>query len=153
MDEIIFKALAANAGEAVIEVHNISCIDAPEQETFDFITDGLFSYSPQEIFLSYLETDVTGIPGTVTTIRIRPDEVELSREGAITSTMEFKKGGKDNILYNTPYGTATMGLRTRSITQSFDENGGSLEVDYVLDFEHAMVLHNQINVKVTKQKN
>ena len=99
----------------------------------------------------YFESEVTGIPGTKTDIRILPDEVVLDRMGSITSTMRFKKGGKESIMYNTPYGSSTMGIRTRSIAQNFGETGGSLEVDYVLDFEHAMVLHNRINMKVYPQ--
>ena len=66
--------------------------------------------------------------------------------------MYFKEGKKNSFPYDTPYGTATLGIKTRRIRQSFDENGGELEVDYVVDMEHALVAKNKIQLSIREQR-
>ena len=87
--------------------------------------------------------------GTRTSVIVSPQQVVVDRDGLITSRMIFQEGEKNSLLYNTPYGTATMGIDTRKIEQRFDEDGGELEIDYVVDMEHAVVTRNifQISVK------
>lgn len=62
-------------------------------------------------WLSYMESAVTGMEGTRTSMTIFPEQVVLDRAGSITSRMVFKEGLKNSFLYDTPYGTATMGVK------------------------------------------
>ena len=45
-----------------------------------------------------------------------------------------------------------MHIDTRRILFRFDEQGGELEIDYVLDLEHAFVTRNVFRVEVKLQK-
>ena len=99
-----------------------------------------------------METEVTGMEGTRTSVIVRPDEVVIDRDGVISSRMIFREGERNSFLYSTPYGTATLGINTRKIKHSFNENGGRMEVDYVMDMEHDMVSRNRIILKIEEQK-
>ena len=43
-------------------------------------------------------------------------------------------------------------MNTRGIHHRFDEHGGDMEIDYVLDMEHAFVTRNRFRMTVTEQK-
>ena len=68
--------------------------------------------------------------------------------GLITSRMSFTSGGKSTFQYGTPYGTANLGIDTREIHHEFDEKGGIMELDYVVNMEHAVVTRNKFFISV-----
>ena len=138
--------------DVVISMHSIEGCDTDDQGIVDFSTDGHYFKDGDTSCFSYLETDVTGLEGTRTSVIVRPDEVVVDRDGMITGRMIFREREKNSFLYSTPYGTATLGVNTKSIKKSFDENGGELEVDYVTDMEHAVVARNKFFVRVEEQK-
>ena len=41
-------------------------------------------------------------------------------------------------------------INTKKITKNFDEHGGSLDVYYVIDYEHAVVTRNMFKLKITE---
>lgn len=138
--------------DVVISMHSVHGYDTDDKDVIDFCTDGHFFKDGDVSCFSYLETEVTGMEGTRTSVIVRPDEVVIDRDGMISSRMIFREGEKNSFLYSTPYGTATLGINTRKIKHSFNENGGSMEVDYVMDMEHELVSRNKIFLKIEEQK-
>lgn len=134
--------------EVVISIRSIHDYGSDGEDGLEFTTDGLYSYEDQVGCISYYESEVTGLTGTKTKLCIKPDEVVVDRRGSITSTMVFKKGSKSSFLYNTPYGAATMGVDTRKIKHNFDEHGGSMEIDYVVDMSHVTATKNKFLIDV-----
>lgn len=136
----------------VISIHSLHNCGMEDEDTIDFTTDGLYYTDGDAYCLTYLETDVTGLQGTRTSVTVLPDKVLVDRDGGITSRMEFLEGQKMSFLYDTPVGTATLSLDTRSIRHRFDRHGGELVLDYVLDMEHTVVSSNRFHLNVTEQK-
>lgn len=137
--------------DVVISIRTVHAMDMEDEDYLDFTTDGLYTYDGEVGCLSYLETEVTGMEGTRTSVIVMPDQVVVDRDGLITSRMIFKEREKSSFLYNTPYGTATMNISTRRISHSLDEHGGNVEIDYVVDMEHAVVTRNQFRLNITEQ--
>lgn len=137
--------------DVVISIRTVHAVDMEDEDYLDFTTDGLYTYDGEVGCLSYLETEVTGMEGTRTSVIVMPDQVVVDRDGLITSRMIFKEREKSSFLYNTPYGTATMNINTRRISHSLDEHGGSVEIDYVVDMEHAVITRNQFRLNITEQ--
>ena len=50
------------------------------------------------------------------------------------------------------YGMATLGVDTRKIHANFDEHGGNMEIDYVVDMDHAVFGRNQFRINVREQE-
>lgn len=138
--------------DVVIDIRTVHSVDMEDEDYLDFSTDGLYTYDGEVGCLSYLETEVTGMEGTRTSVIVMPDQVVVDRDGLITSRMIFKEKEKSSFLYNTPYGTATMNINTRRISHSLDEHGGEVEIDYVVDMEHAVITRNKFQLKITEQK-
>ena len=135
-----------------ISINSIHSYDEDDEDRLEFSTDGYYYYEDGVGCLSYLETEVTGLEGTRTSLVMMPDQVVVDRDGLVTSRMVFKEGSKSAFLYDTPFGQATMGIDTRKIRRDINENGGRVEIDYVVDVEHALVSRNkfQITVKQTE---
>lgn len=138
--------------DVVISMHSVHGYDTDNKDTLDFCTDGHFFKDGEVSCFSYMETEVTGMEGTRTSVIVRPDEVVIDRDGMVSGRMIFREGEKSSFLYSTPYGTATLGINTRRIRHSFDESGGFMQVDYVMDMEHEMVSRNKIFLRITEQK-
>lgn len=131
-----------------ISIHSVNGCDDEEPDSLEFSTDGQYLYRGGEGRLSYWESEVTGLEGTRTSMTIRPDEIVVDRDGTVKSRMIFKEGSRSSFLYNTPFGQATMGVDTRRIRRSVDERGGQVEIDYVVDMEHAVVARNKFQITI-----
>ena len=138
--------------DVVISIHSLHGCGGDEEDTIDFTTDGLYSFDGETACLTYLESEVTGMEGTRTSVMVMPDKVVVDRDGGIMSRMIFREGEKNSFLYDTPVGSATLNMNTRGIQHRFDEHGGDMEIDYVLDMEHAFVSRNLFRMTVTEQK-
>ena len=135
--------------EVVIDIHSFHAYDnEEEQDVLEFSTDGMYCYENGSARLWYWESEVTGLPGTRTSVEIAPEGVTVHRKGTVNSRMEFREGVRNLFPYETPYGMATMGMNTRKLKAEFDEHGGSMELDYVLDLEHAVAVRNKFELRV-----
>lgn len=137
--------------DVVISMHSVQNSDSDDRDLLDFSTDGNYFIDGDTACFSYLESEVTGLEGTRTSVFVRPNEVIIDRDGLIRSRMVFREKENNRFLYDTPYGSATLGIKTRSIRHSFNDNGGELELDYVLNMEHAVVSRNKFFVKVEER--
>ena len=139
--------------DVVIYIRNLYGCDEDEKDTLDFTTDGLYTYDDDgTACLTYLETEVTGMEGTRTSVMVLPDKVVVDRDGTVTSRMVFRPGEKHAFLYDTPVGSATMHMDTRNLSCRFNEHGGHMEIDYVVDMEHAFASRNHFDLTVKELK-
>lgn len=136
--------------EVMISIKGLQEMDGGEDGT-ELITQGSYSYSEDEIHLSYMESELTGLGGTKTDFLVRPGEVILSRTGSVTSQMVFQKGRRHDFVYETPHGTLTLGLDTHRIFTALHEAGGDMEIEYDLNFDHAIVSRNKFKINVREQ--
>lgn len=106
-----------------------------EPETTKLVTDGTLRKENGILFLSYAESELTGMRGTVTTFRIEKERVTLTRTGTVESVMTFAVGKEDRSLYDIGFGALMITVRTDRIDCEMDENGGFLEVSYAISIE------------------
>ena len=137
--------------DVVIYIRSLYGYDENEENVVDFSTDGLYTYDGGTACVTYLETDVTGMEGTKTSVVVTPEKVVVDRDGTVTSPMVFEPGTKHAFLYDTPVGSATMHMSTRDLRTRFNEHGGQVEIDYVLDMEHSFASRNRFRLTVKEQ--
>ena len=63
--------------------------------------------------------------------------------GTVTSQMLFRRGEKHLFLYQTPYGTATLGILTRRLSCDIDGSRGHIEIEYGLDMDNLSIGNNE----------
>lgn len=141
-----------NCKEVFISIHSIHDCDCGEPDITDFSTDGLYSIDNGEHCLQYFESEVIGVEGNLTTVKITEEQVTVERVGVMNSTLVLREGSREDFVYPTPYGTVTMKVETRKIRHSFDGNGGTMEIEYIISLEHVRVTRNRLQIKVTEIK-
>jgi len=119
-----------------------------ETDAIELITSGEYAIEGVETVFSYMESEMTGMEGTRTTFRVSPEQVILTREGALNAQMVFEQGKKHVFLYETPYGATSMGVDTRKLTSRLDDQGGEMEIDYVIDVDSVIVSENSFVISV-----
>jgi uncharacterized beta-barrel protein YwiB (DUF1934 family) len=137
--------------DVLITISSIQNIDGRESAGPELITEGRYDFAQDGAHLVYQESALTGMTGTKTDLHVKPDEVILSRRGAVNSQMVFRRGEHSRFLYHTEYGAMTVGLNTRRLENRLGEHGGELEIEYALDFEQALLSRNRFQINVREK--
>ena len=115
----------------------------------ELITEGrLIDCGEEGYTLTYQESELTGLEGTLTTFQVEPDRVTLLRVGEFNSQMVFQEGRRHLAMYNTPYGSMTIGVNTRHLTAQVGESGGDIEIDYAIEIDHTVAGRNVFQIKI-----
>lgn len=134
--------------DVLITMNSVYSYGRDEDDSLEFTTDGYYSFEDDMACLSYMESEVTGLEGTLTSIMAYRDRVVVDRDGVVTSRMIFRQGEKSSFMYSTPYGAIAMGISTGSISREMDGDGGSLQIDYSVDVENSVVARNRFHITV-----
>jgi len=102
-------------------------------ETLELITEGKYYKEGDAYCVTYNESEVTGMEGTTTTLRIDGETVTLIRVGSVNSQFVFRKGLRHICHYDTEYGAFTIGVYTKRVNVDVDDHGGEIQVDYELE--------------------
>lgn len=100
------------------------------------------------ITVSYQESELTGMEGTTTVVRVNGPCVTLLREGTINSQMVFEEGRRHLSMYETPYGSLSVGIDTRRMKSTLGEQGGDLEIDYAIEIDNLLAGQNFFRMNV-----
>lgn len=117
-------------------------------DTIELVTSGYYCSSDGKTTVSYMESELTGLEGTKTTFEIEPNTVTLTRSGTVNSQMVFEEGKHYFFLYDTPFGSTTMGVRTKSLRALFGEHGGNMDICYTVDLENVFLGNNSFHINV-----
>ena len=121
-------------------------------DAMELVTAGQYGQDEKETLLTWQESELTGMEGTKTSLCVQPLSVVLSREGTLNTRMEFEEGRKRYFLYETPFGSATMGLNTRRIVNRLGAHGGEIEIDYSGDMDDTIVGRNRFFIRVQEPR-
>lgn len=134
--------------KVVISIKGFQTAQHSDEESFELVTDGEYSYENGVAQFSYIESELTGNAGMRTTFVAEPDCVTLTRAGGLNGEMIFSEGRKHHFVYETTYGSLTMGIDTQSITQELSDAGGDLEIHYAIDVDNIVMSRNSFKINV-----
>ena len=135
--------------EVVISIKGMQKYEDTFPDVVELVTAGRLAREGESYTLSYQESELTGLEGTLTTIQVDGGQVTLMRVGEFNSQLVFQEGRRHLSMYNTPYGAMSIGVNTRHLMASLTDQGGDIEVDYTIEVDHALAGRNvfRINVK------
>ncbi|MDO5491625.1 MAG: DUF1934 domain-containing protein [Bacillota bacterium] len=102
-------------------------------EEMEFVTEGKLYRRNGTVYLLYDETELSGVPGCQTRLRLRDGEIQMKRfgEGADGTEILFEKGKRYTGVYDTPFGTIEMEVLTNNVASNISEEGdGNIDIDY-----------------------
>lgn len=120
-----------------------------DSETVELVTNGTYRYEPGLATVSYVETEMTGLEGVVTTFTVEDEKkVTLRRTGKVNSTMVFVLGQKDESLYDCGAGALMLGVCATQMTVLLNERGGVLDLEYSVEIERAVSATNRCHIEI-----
>lgn len=137
--------------QAIISVVGTQSFEALEAENTQITTVGSLYKRGKFYYLTYEESEITGLPDTKTIIRAADKQVTVTRVGQYPSSMSFKEGERNVFMYNTVCGAMSMAIATDRVEVALDDNGGSIAVDYTLTIETDIVGYNRLRITVAPQ--
>ena len=109
---------------ALISITGTQQPEGEAPESIQLVTEGSYCYEPGFIRFSYVETQMTGLEGVVTTFTIEEEStVTLTRSGKVNSQMVFSPGKIDDSLYQVGPGALLLRVETKSICVLMNETG------------------------------
>ena len=136
----------------IISIRGVQTLNDDPPEVIELVTEGrLMDCGDAGYTLSYQESEITGLEGTLTTFQVEPDCITLMRMGEFNSQMVFQPGRRHFSMYETPYGALSIGVNTKKMRADLDENGGEIEIDYAIEIDHAVAGENTFRIDVREK--
>ena len=124
-----------------------------QDDQMEFITEGELYERGDALYLMYEESEISGMPGCKTRLKIKGDYISMKRLGTKTipagTEMEFAPGKVFTGPYDTPYGSFEMEVVTNTIENTLTPEGtGSVLIDYKMSLKGLVESHNQLSIEM-----
>lgn len=123
-----------------------------ENDVIEVVTPGDFYEKDGSYYAVYKETEISGMEGTTTTLKISNDKFSIIRIGSTSAKMEFDKKAKSVSMYNTPYGTLELKIETKTLSVNVGEKGGDIQVNYNLSVSGQTPHNTQLKINIKAQE-
>lgn len=120
----------------IISVKGTQSSSNQEPNILELVTEGKYYKKGNAYFITYRESQVTGMEGTTTTLKIVDGVVTLMRFGSVNSQFIFEQGQKHLSYYDTSYGNFTVGVYANEVDVKVNDDGGEIRVDYKLEIDN-----------------
>lgn len=139
--------------EYLIEILGTQQIDDGEKDTAEVTTIGKYTVAPTgNKFIKYKEYDSDNPRiSQSTTIKISDDVIIITRDGQYGSQLMLECGKHHQCHYSTPAGSMLIDVYTHKMDINLDENGGTMDVAYTLDFDSQVLSENTFKITVNKK--
>lgn len=122
-----------------------------DKEILELITEGKYYKKNDSFYVTYEESELTGMEGTTTTIKLEDGKVILQRSGENNSQLIFEEGQKHHGFYETMQGLCTVGVFSNNVDINLNEEGGNVSVKYHLDIQNNKIIKNNFHVKIRQR--
>jgi len=123
-----------------------------DEELMELITEGRLYRKNGSYFITYRESELTGMVGVTTTLKVEAGGVTVMRNGPMSTHMVFRQGEKHYGLYQLEGGEPmTIAVRTSRVRQTICDFGGDVEIDYSIEINNVPTAENKLRLNVREQ--
>ena len=119
----------------VVSVTGTQRDESGEENRIELVTAGRYYRKHGVDYFTYSESELTGLEGTTTLLKVYEDAIVLVRMGKVDQRQEFRRGEFTMSTYITPYGALEMGVGTKAVTIDLAEGIGQIMITYDLEIE------------------
>ena len=130
--------------DVIITIKGLQTYDESGNDSIELVTSGRYYEKNGTYYVSYKESELTGLGETTTTLKIEKSKVTVIRFGELETHMVFEAGQKHISYYDMGFGSLTVGVSTRSIDKQFTDVGGRLRIDYAMEINNAVAGENAL---------
>lgn len=107
-----------------------------DENRMELVTEGKFYKKDNTYYVTYKESEVTGMEGTTTTLKITDANITLMRFGTVNTQFIFEQGQKHMAYYDTESGALTIGIYTNEFSVNVNDSGGEISVGYEVEIDN-----------------
>lgn len=120
-----------------------------QEDIIELITEGKYYDKDNAQYIVYEESEISGMEGCTTTLKIQSNKITMKRFGNATSELVFEKGKRHTSNYSTPYGNFKMEILTKELKCSIDENiKGNILIKYSISLQGLAEGNNELNIEI-----
>jgi len=108
-----------------------------EPDVIELVTEGTMEFRDGGWEIVYEESELTGLSGVLTSFRVEPGKVTLSRSGKLNSQMVFQQGMTHESLYQMEFGTMMISVRATNLFFDITPDGGVIDLIYDIEIENS----------------
>ena len=135
-----------------LKITSRQCSQANEEENVEFVTDGKLYVRNDAVYLVYDESEISGMIGCKTTLKVDGDTLKMRRIGKVGMNAElyFEKGKRFSSEYQTPYGPMDLEVLTSLVKNDIDvERGkGKIDIEYNVSLEGLAEVKNKLTIDI-----
>ena len=136
--------------EVMIRIKGKQVTRESGEDEMEFMTEGKLYERNGTVYLLYEETELSGVPGCKTRLRLRDGEIQMKRfgEGAgLGNEILFEQGKRYTGFYDTPFGPIPIEVLTNHVSSSITEEGsGDIDIDYDISLKGLLEGRNILNI-------
>ena len=138
--------------EVMIRIKGKQVTRESGEDEMEFMTEGKLYERNGTVYLLYEETELSGVPGCKTRLRLRDGEIQMKRfgEGAgLGNEILFEQGKRYTGFYDTPFGPIPIDVLTNHVSSSITEEGsGDIAIDYDISLKGLLEGRNILNISL-----
>lgn len=120
-----------------------------EEDVIELMTEGKIYEKNNAKYIVYEESELSGMDGCTTTLKILEDKIEMRRFGNATSQLVFEKGKRHVTNYSTPYGNFRMEILTKRLECTLDEEDkGKISLEYRISLQGLSEGTNKLDIEI-----
>ena len=120
----------------ILSIRGCQYYSEQEPEVIELVTEGTLEYREEGWDIRYEESDLTGLAGVTTLIRLEPGQVILQRSGKLRSEMVFREDVSHESLYQMEFGALMLTVCAKQIEANISQQGGTIDLVYSVQIEH-----------------
>ena len=124
--------------DVIITIKGLQAFEDTDNDSVELVTSGRFYEKNGNYYISYKESELTGLGNTTTTVKVEKNKVTVIRFGDLETHMIFEEGKKHISYYDMGFGALTVGISTKSIDKSLSDLGGQMKIDYAMEINNAV---------------
>lgn len=138
--------------DIMLKIVGVHVHDNTEEENMELMTEGQLFERNGVLYVTYEESEFTGIPGCKTRLRLEGDSVKMTRIGkdvGVSTEMNFTKGKRHKSMYDTPYGPVAMEILTNDLKNDMTFEGtGGVMIDYTISLKGLTEGRSKLNIEI-----
>ncbi|WDV46026.1 DUF1934 domain-containing protein [Clostridiaceae bacterium M8S5] len=120
-----------------------------EENVIEFVTEGKFYKKKGAYYLVYNESEISGMNGSTTTLKIQDEKIQMKRYGSNKSKLIFEEGKRHESEYATAYGEMTLQVLTSKLNANISDSGvGNISVFYRLNIAEVAESNNALSIEI-----
>ncbi len=118
--------------EIILNVKSVQESRGAEPLIIEFVSEGKHYQKNGYHYIIYQETELSGLAGHKTSLRLAADSVTMRRYGEMPITMLFQVDQHHSADYYTPYGAIKIDYFTTALACQLSTERGSISIQYQL---------------------